>query len=139
MTLVVDASAVVVALLDEGPDGEWARSAMEREAITAPGHLHVEVSSALRRAVLSGLIGRDVAAMAHEEVVALRLTTFPFEPLAARVWALHPNVTAYDAAYVALAEELDVPLLTLDRRLTRAEGPTCSFLLPPEEAESMPG
>jgi predicted nucleic acid-binding protein len=48
------------------------------------------------------------------------------------VWALHPTVTAYDAAYVALAELLGVPLLTLDRRLARASGPLCSFLLPPE-------
>jgi predicted nucleic acid-binding protein len=132
MTLVVDASAVVVALVDEGPDGEWARDVMEREALTAPGHLHVEVSSALRRAVLGGRIGRDVASLAHEELTALRLTTFPFESVAARVWALHPTVTAYDAAYVALAEELDAPLVTLDRRLARANGPTCAFLLPPE-------
>lgn len=131
MTLVVDASAVVVALVDDGPDGEWARAAMGHEALMTPAHVHVEVSSALRRAVLGGRIGRDVASLAHEDLVGLRLTTFPFESLAARVWALHPTVTAYDAAYVALAEELDVPLVTLDRRLTRAEGPTCTFLLPP--------
>jgi len=61
----------------------------------------------------------------------LRVTTFDFGILAARVWALHPNVTAYDAAYVALAEELDAPLVTLDRRLPRADGPRCSFLTPP--------
>jgi predicted nucleic acid-binding protein len=132
MTLVVDASAVVVALVDEGPDGHWARAAMEREALAVPGHLHVEVSSALRRAVLGGRIGRDAAALAHEELVDLRLTIFAFETLAARVWALHPNVTAYDAAYVALAEALDAPLLTLDRKLARADGPTCEFLLPPD-------
>ena len=131
MTLVVDASAVVVALVDEGPDGEWSRSAMEREALVVPGHLYVEVSSALRRAVLGGRIGHEVAALAHQELVDLRLTTFPFEALAARVWTLHPNVTPYDAAYVALAEDLDAPLLTLDRKLARADGPTCSFLLPP--------
>ncbi len=58
------------------------------------------------------------------------MTAFAFEPLASRVWALHPTVTAYDAAYVALAEELDAPLATLDRRLARASGPTCEFLLP---------
>jgi predicted nucleic acid-binding protein len=132
VTVVVDASAVVVALVDAGPDGDWARGAMELEALAAPGHLQVEVSSALRRAVLGGRIGRDVAALAHEELAALRFTTFPFELLARRVRELHPNVTAYDAAYVALAEELDAPLVTLDRRLALADGPTCSFLLPPE-------
>jgi predicted nucleic acid-binding protein len=47
------------------------------------------------------------------------------------VWELHPNVVAYDAAYVALAEELAAPLLTLDQRLARAPGPTCTFLTPP--------
>jgi predicted nucleic acid-binding protein len=130
VTVVVDASAVVVALVDDGPDGEWARAAMDREALAVPGHLFVEASSALRRGVLGGRIGRDVAALAHQELVDMRLTTFPFDLLAARVWALHPNVTAYDAAYVALAEELDVPLVTLDRRLSRADGPTCAFLLP---------
>ena len=132
MTLVIDASAVVVALVDEGPDGEWARAAMEEEVLVAPVHLHVEVSAVLRRAVLGGRMGRHVGALAHEDLVHLRVTTFPLAALAPRVWALHPNVTAYDAAYVALAAELSVPLLTLDRRLTRADGPTCAFLVPPE-------
>lgn len=92
----------------------------------------VEVSNVLRREVLAGTIGRDVAALAHADLLDLRVLTFGFEILAARVWALHPTVTAYDAAYVALAERLDVPLLTLDRRLARASGPSCAFLLPPE-------
>ena len=131
MTLVVDASAVVVALADEGPDGEWARAAMAADVLAAACHLHVEVSSVLRRAVLGGRISRDVAALAHDELVQLPITTFPFEPLARRVWELHPNVVAYDAAYVALAEELAAPLLTLDQRLVRAPGPTCTFLTPP--------
>jgi predicted nucleic acid-binding protein len=130
MTLVVDASAVVAALVDEGPDGEWARAAMDRDVLAAPGHLYVEVSSVLRRAVLRGRVGQDVAALAHDDLVHLRVTTFPFEPLAPRVWALHPTVTSYDAAYVALAEELSEPLLTLDRRLARSDGPTCRFLTP---------
>lgn len=131
MTLVVDASAVVASLADEGPEGEWARAAMNSHTLVAPGHVHVEVSNVLRRTVLSGRVGRDVASLAHEDLVRLSIKKFDFEPLAARVWALHPNVTAYDAAYVALAEELDVPLLTLDRRLSRADGPTCTFLMPP--------
>jgi predicted nucleic acid-binding protein len=90
----------------------------------------VEVSNVFRRAVLSGIVGRDVASLAHADLVQLSVTVFPFEPLAPRVWELHPSVTAYDAGYVALAEALDVPFVTLDRRLSRASGPTCEFLLP---------
>jgi predicted nucleic acid-binding protein len=130
VTVVVDSSAVVAALLDRGNDGVWARRLLEREPLAAPGHLFVEVSSALRRGVLSGLVGRDVAALAHSDLVQLSVVVFPFEPLASRVWELHPDVTSYDAAYVALAEALDVPLVTLDGRLARASGPRCEFLLP---------
>jgi predicted nucleic acid-binding protein len=100
------------------------------EPLAAPAHLTVEVSDVLRRSVLAGRLGRDAAALAHDDLVQLRVATFDFEPLAPRVWALHPTVTAYDAAYVALAEALDAPLVTLDRRRARAGGPTCSFLLP---------
>jgi len=60
----------------------------------------------------------------------LALVGFPFQPLADRVWALRPGATACDAASVALAEALDVPMCTLDRRLAAAPGPRCSFRLP---------
>ena len=132
MTVVIDSSAVVAGLIDDGSDGEWARARMRSEPAAAPGHMLVEVSNVLRRQVLSGALSRDAAALAHADLLELSVTTFGFESLATRVWALHPTVTAYDAAYVALAEQLGVALLTLDRRLTRASGPTCSFLLPPE-------
>ena len=52
-------------------------------------------------------------------------------PHAERVWALRHNLTAYDAWYVAVAEALDCPLATLDRRLSRASGPACEVLTPP--------
>ena len=133
MTLVVDASAVVAALLDGGSDGTWARAHLAGERLAAPSHLHVEVSSVLRRAVLAGAVARESAALAHRDLVDLAVTVFAFEPLADRVWELHPTVTAYDAAYVALAEALDAPLMTLDRRLSRATGPACAFLHPSEE------
>ncbi len=130
MTVVADSSAVAAALVDGGADGEWARAQLEGVPLAAPAHLFVEVSSVLRRAALAGTLGPEVAALAHADLVELPVTSFPFEPLAGRVWALHPSVTAYDAAYVALAEELDVPLVTLDRRLARANGPVCDFLIP---------
>jgi predicted nucleic acid-binding protein len=130
VTIVVDSSAVVAALVDLGPDGTWARAGLRGEALAAPAHLHVEVSNVLRRAVLGGRLGRDAAALAHRDLLQLPVTAFPFEPLGDRVWELHPTVTAYDAAFVALAEELDVPLWTLDRRLAAASGPRCRFHTP---------
>ena len=130
MTIVVDASAVVAALIDAGPDGSWARAGLRDDDLAAPAHLYVEVSNVLRRAVVAGRLGPDVGALAHRDLIQLPLTCFPFEPLADRVWGLHPTVTAYDAAYVALAEALDAPLWTLDRRLAAASGPRCSFRLP---------
>jgi len=130
VTIVVDASVMVAALVDSGTDGEWAREGLRVAVLAAPAHLHVEVSNVLRRAVLAGRLGHEAAALAHRDLAQLPVTTFPFEPLADRVWELHPTVTAADAAYVALAEELDVPLWTLDRRLTTASGPRCLFRTP---------
>jgi predicted nucleic acid-binding protein len=130
VTLVVDASAVVAALTDGGADGEWARAAVRGSALVAPSHLFAEASNVLRRLVLTGGLTSDLGALAHEDLMQLSVTTVGFEVVARRVWALHPNLTAYDAAYVALAEELGAPLLTLDARLARAPGTSCTFLLP---------
>jgi predicted nucleic acid-binding protein len=129
-TIVVDSSAVVAALVDGGGDGSWARQGLRSNTLAVPTHLHVEVSNVLRRGVLSGRLGPEVAALAHRDLVQLPVTSFPFEPLAARVWELHSTVTAYDAAFVALAEELDAPLWTLDRKLAGASGPRCVFRTP---------
>jgi predicted nucleic acid-binding protein len=130
VTLVIDSSAVVAALTDGGDDGEWARAAVRGHALLAPSHLLVEASNVLRRLVLAGGLTGDLGALAHDDLMQLSVTVVGFEVLARRVWALYPNLTAYDAAYVALAEELDAPLLTLDARLARAPGAMCTFLLP---------
>jgi predicted nucleic acid-binding protein len=132
VTIVIDSSAVVAALVDTGPDGSWARAGLQANFLAAPAHLYVEVSNVLRRAVVSGRLSREVASLAHRDLVQLPVTSFPFEPLADRVWELHATVTAYDAAFVALAEELDAPLWTLDRRLVGSSGPRCTFQTPDE-------
>ncbi len=131
MTLVVDASLLVAGLVDAGPDGRWAESELTSDQLAAPHLLLVEVANILRKAVLGGDVSEDTAALAHADLLSLRVELFPYEPLGARIWELRSNVTAYDAWYVALAEALDAPLGTLDRRLSRASGPRCKFRVPP--------
>jgi predicted nucleic acid-binding protein len=130
MTLVVDASVLVAALVDSGPDGKWAEGLLSGNDLVGPHLLPVEVANILRRAELAGDISKQTASMAHADLLALRIGLFPYEPFAARVWALRSNLTAYDAWYVALAETLSAKLATLDVRLQRASGPRCQFLVP---------
>lgn len=130
MTRVIDASVLVAALVDSGPDGKWAESELLGEQLAAPHLLAVETANILRRAVLAGDLSEDTGALAHADLLDLRIELFAYEPLAARVWDLRHNVTAYDACYVALAEHLDAPLSTLDRRLARSPGPRCKFRIP---------
>jgi predicted nucleic acid-binding protein len=131
VTVVVDASAVVAALVDGGPVGEWAGAELAREGLAAPHLMPVEVANILRRAALAGELTADVAAQAHDDLVLLRVDFFPYEPHAQRVWQLRDNLTAYDAWYVAVAEDLGAPLVTLDGRIARAPGPRCDVRLPP--------
>lgn len=131
MTVVIDASMVVAALVDTGPGGTWAAELLASETLAAPHLMPVEVTNILRRAGLAGEITRDVAALAHGDLLDLRVELFPYEPFAERVWELIENITAYDAWYVALAELLDAPLATIDLALTRAPGTRCTFAMPP--------
>lgn len=135
MTVVVDASAVVAALVDYGPDGEWAGSELVREGLAAPHLMPVEAANILRRAALAGDISADSAVQAHDDLVELRVDLFPYEPHARRVWQLRDSLTAYDAWYVALAEALGAAVVTLDRRMARAPGLQCAFRLPPRSAQ----
>ena len=130
MTVVVDASVVVAWLVDGGPDGRWAEEVILEHALVAPDHLAVEVANVLRRASLAGSIGSETATLAHADLLDLAIAAVSYPPLADRAWELRQTCTAYDAAYVALAERLDVPLATLDARLQRAPGPRCEFLVP---------
>lgn len=131
MTIVVDSSVVVAALIDTGLTGQWAESVLVSDALAAPHLMLVEVANILRRSTVAGEVSSDVASLAHAELVARRIELFPYAPLASRVWELRSNVTAYDGWYVALAEALSVPLITLDHKLTRAPGLRCEFTVPP--------
>lgn len=129
MTLVIDASMVVAALVDSGREGSWAEGLLASDSLAAPHLLTAEASNILRRSALSGAISAEQAALAHADLLDLRVELFPYAPFASRVWELRGNVTCYDAWYVAIAEALNAPLATLDVRLAKATGPRCRFVV----------
>lgn len=97
----------------------WNRIAEEDGEVHVPHLFEIEVVSALRRhTVRRESSERSVELI--EDLMSMRLTRYPHTALLRRIWELRNNITAYDAAYVALAETLDVPLITLDAKLARA-------------------
>ena len=131
MTSVVDASVLVAALVDTGDDGAWAEAALAGRALAGPELLPAEVSNVLRRLERAGRVSPLEAASAHRDLLRIDVNLFPFAACADRVWALRGSLTSYDAWYVALAELLECPLVTLDRRIGRAAGPACDVVTPP--------
>jgi len=99
------------------------------DAWFAPAHLDAEVASALRRLARTSRAVDRAAPRALAHLAAFPLRRMPIAPLLERVWQLRSNVTPYDAAYVALAEQLDCVLLTCDAKLAAASGPRCAFEL----------
>jgi predicted nucleic acid-binding protein len=118
-------------LSDAGAEGRWAEDVVRAGNLIAPHLALVEATNILRRLELEGRLGRMEAGAAARDLLLLDLELVPFTPFAERVWELRANVTSYDAWYVAVAEQFDLPLATLDRRLAKATGPRCRFLLPP--------
>jgi predicted nucleic acid-binding protein len=90
-----------------------------RQTLHAPHLLDLEVVSAVRRKLLRGELGYERASAAIGLLARLRVTRYPHSPLLRRAWELRDRLTVYDAAYVALAERLAVPLLTLDAGLAK--------------------
>lgn len=128
--VVCDASAVVAALIDGGPDGEWAADVLAGADLAAPALMTFEVANILRRQEQAGLSSPDQTAQAHADLLALRVELWPYELLAARAWELRHNLSTYDASYVALAELTGSSLATLDTRLAAAPGLRCPVLTP---------
>ena len=127
IVLVVDASVLVVALADDGPDGDAARARLRGETLAAPDLVDLEVASVLRRQNRVGMLDNRRANMALSDLGALPVHRTEHLSLLPRCWELRDNLSIYDAAYVALAEVLDATLITGDRRLARAAGPTCTI------------
>jgi predicted nucleic acid-binding protein len=128
--LVVDASAVLAALLDAG-GGQAAQHMAELE-LAAPHLLPFEVANVVRRQWSSGALTQPAAHLALDSFAWLDIELWPFEAVADRVWALRGQLTSYDASYLALAELLSCPLLTGDARLAataRGVGPGLEVIL----------
>ena len=121
--IVLDASAVIELLLQTATGKRVARRIAARsQGLHSPHLVDVEVLQVLRRWEARGALSSDRAAEAVVDLAQLDLRRHPHDVLSSRIWELRANVTAYDAAYLALAEALRAPLLTTDGRLARAPG-----------------
>ncbi|MBK8867162.1 MAG: type II toxin-antitoxin system VapC family toxin [Actinomycetales bacterium] len=123
--LVVDASVLSVALLDDGPDGRAARSRLAGHLLAAPMLIDLEVTSVWRGLVRGGRVPAARVEAALDDLRDLPIQRVEHTSLLPRCWELRENLSVYDAAYVALAEALGVTLLTGDRRLAKAPGILC--------------
>ncbi len=122
---VCDASAVVALLLDAGPDGRWVAETLSGAGLAAPSLVMFESSNVIRRHEIDGVVGADQAAQAHADLLDLAIECWPYELVGSRVWELRMNLSSYDASYVAVAELTGAPLVTLDRRISRAPNLRC--------------
>jgi predicted nucleic acid-binding protein len=123
--IVVDASVIVEVLLGTAAGRRAGARVFESGAsLHAPHVLDVEVAHALRRLCAAGALGAARGAEAIQDLGDFPIMRHPHDVLLPRIWQLRHTVTAYDAAYLALADALDAPLVTRDARLARAAGPT---------------
>jgi predicted nucleic acid-binding protein len=122
--IVLDASAAIDLLLNIQPQAATiaARLGQAGETLHAPHLIDLEVFSAVRHHVRRRVLPEDRGRLALEDLRDLRLIRYPISPLMERMWEMRENVSGFDAAYVALAEALDAPLVTSDCRLARTRG-----------------
>jgi predicted nucleic acid-binding protein len=127
--IVVDATVLTPALVDDGSDGDRARDRLAGEELAAPELIDLEVASVLRRALQVGRVDERRTEQALNDLAELPLLRGAHLPLIPRIWELRSEMTPYEASYIALAEALDVVLLTADIGLARATGVHCQVEL----------
>jgi predicted nucleic acid-binding protein len=121
--IVTDASVVLELLLQtQAAPGVTERLFRPGESLAAPHLIDVEVAQVVRRYGAAGVLDDTRGRQALQDLADLPLTRYPQVVLLRRIWELRHNLTAYDAAYVALAEALEAPLVTRDSRLAAAPG-----------------
>ena len=127
---VVDASVLTVFYAADDPRrGAVVERLGVGDTLVAPAHLDAEVVSALRGLAFRHPPVREVAPAALRHLAGFAIRRLPLAPLLERMWELRDNVTPYDAAYIAIAEQFDAPLITCDGKLSTAGGPACRFEL----------
>jgi predicted nucleic acid-binding protein len=124
--IVIDASVLANVIGDDGHDGHKARREYRTAGtIAAPDLVDVETVAVLRKRWIAGAISDERFSAAIGDLEELDLDRYPTLRFMRRAYQLRANLTAYDSAYVALAEALDCELLTADERLAKAPGPQC--------------
>lgn len=131
MTLaVVDASALVAFYAADDPRRQAVADRLAAgDTLFAPAHMDAETVSALRSLSRANATLRASVPVALRHLAGFPIRRMPLAPLLQRIWELRDNLTAYEAAYVALAERLGGSLITCDRKFAEASGPRCSFEL----------
>jgi predicted nucleic acid-binding protein len=124
-TAVVDSSAILALIIERFSTATLRSRLLDRAVMLyAPAIIDLEVLHVLRRYVLLREMDAGAAEASIEAYGKIEIVRFPHDPLIRRIWQLRENFTAYDAAYVALAEGMRIPLITLDARLAKAAPPT---------------
>jgi len=125
---VIDASVLAVFYAADDPRHSLVAERLRvGDALFAPAHLDAEIVSALRGMARRNQGLEQVVPGALRHLAGFPIRRMPLPPLLERMWELRHNITAYDAAYVALAERLDAVMITCDARLAAASGPNCTF------------
>jgi predicted nucleic acid-binding protein len=128
--IIVDASTLANAFIDDGPVGQSSRAELARDAHwAAPEHLVVETFSVIGGRLLGGKIRRQRARDALDALATSTIELFSTTPLLPRMWQLRDNVSGYDAAYIAAAEVNGCALITSNARLARIRGVRCEVRL----------